>query len=41
MEYTSYDLILSTLHHEEPDRIPLDLGAIAVTSVNINALRNL
>ena len=41
MEYTSYERLLATLQHKEPDRIPFDLGATAVTAINVNALRNL
>jgi uroporphyrinogen decarboxylase len=41
MEYTSYERVLSALQHKEPDRIPFDLGATAVTAINMNALRNL
>jgi uroporphyrinogen decarboxylase len=41
MEYTSYERVLSALQHKEPDRVPFDLGATAVTAININALRNL
>ncbi|MFA5816255.1 MAG: hypothetical protein WC865_11595, partial [Bacteroidales bacterium] len=38
---TSYQRIIDTLEHREPDRIPFDLGAAAVTGINIRALRNL
>ena len=41
MEYTSFERVLSALQHKEPDRVPFDLGATAVTAININALRNL
>lgn len=32
---------MDALEHHEPDRIPFDLGAAAVTGINIRALRNL
>ncbi|TSA33567.1 MAG: hypothetical protein D4R64_13960 [Porphyromonadaceae bacterium] len=38
---TSYQRIIDTLEHREPDRVPFDLGAAAVTGINIRALRNL
>ena len=38
---TSYQRIIDALEHREPDRIPFDLGAAAVTGINIKALRNL
>lgn len=41
MEYTSYERVLAALQHREPDRVPFDLGATAVTAINIHALRNL
>jgi uroporphyrinogen decarboxylase len=41
MEYTSYQRVIDALEHREPDRIPFDLGAAAVTGINIRALRNL
>jgi len=41
VEYTSFERVLSALQHKEPDRVPFDLGATAVTAININALRNL
>lgn len=41
MPYTSYQRVLTALEHKEPDRVPFDLGATAVTAININALRNL
>jgi uroporphyrinogen decarboxylase len=41
MEYTSFERVLSALQHKEPDQVPFDLGATAVTAININALRNL
>lgn len=41
MEQTGYQRLLDALEHREPDRIPFDLGAAAVTGINIQALRNL
>jgi uroporphyrinogen decarboxylase len=41
MDYTSYERVLAALQHKEPDRIPFDMGATAVTAINVNALRNL
>jgi uroporphyrinogen decarboxylase len=41
MEYTSYQRVLTSLEHKEPDRVPFDMGSTAVTGININALRNL
>jgi uroporphyrinogen decarboxylase len=41
MVYTSYERVKTALEHHEPDRIPFDLGAAAVTGININALREL
>lgn len=41
MEPTSYRRVMDALEHREPDRIPFDLGAAAVTGINIRALRNL
>ena len=38
---TSYERVKAALEHREPDRIPFDLGAAAVTSININSLRTL
>lgn len=40
-EVTSYQRIIDALEHRESDRIPFDLGAAAVTGINIRALRNL
>jgi uroporphyrinogen decarboxylase len=39
VEYTSHERVKAALEHREPDRIPFDLGAAAVTGININALR--
>ena len=41
MKNTSYQRVIDALEHREPDRIPFDLGAAAVTGINIRALRNL
>ncbi len=38
---TSYQRVIDALEHREPDQIPFDLGAAAVTGINIRALRNL
>jgi uroporphyrinogen decarboxylase len=38
---SSYERLKAALEHREPDRIPFDLGAAAVTSININSLRAL
>ena len=41
MDHTSYQRVIDALDHKEPDRIPFDLGAAAVTGINVKALRNL
>ncbi len=41
MVYSSLERVKTALEHREPDRIPFDLGAAAVTGININALRAL
>lgn len=41
MNSTGYQRVIDALEHREPDRIPFDLGASAVTGINIRALRNL
>jgi uroporphyrinogen decarboxylase len=41
MAYTSFQRVLTTLEHKEPDRVPIDLGGTAVTGINIHALRRL
>ncbi len=41
MESSSYQRVIDALEHREPDHIPFDLGASAVTGINIRALRNL
>jgi uroporphyrinogen decarboxylase len=33
--------VLAALNHEEPDRVPVDLGGSLATSINIGAYRNL
>ena len=41
MKNSSYQRVMDALEHREPDCIPFDLGAAAVTGINIKALRNL
>ena len=41
MEYKSFDRVKTALEHQEPDRVPLDIGGTMVTGININALRKL
>lgn len=41
MTCTSLHRVKTALAHQEPDRIPFDLGGTMVTGININALRNL
>jgi uroporphyrinogen decarboxylase len=41
MSYTSYERVSLALNHQEPDRVPLDLGGTMVSGINVNALRNL
>ncbi len=41
MEYSSFERVKTALRHQEPDRVPFDIGGAAVTGININALRNL
>lgn len=38
---TSYERIRTALHHQEPDRIPFDIGATAVTGINIHLYKKL
>jgi len=38
---TSYQRVQAALRHQEPDRIPFDLGGSMVTGINVNALRDL
>jgi len=33
--------LLTTLHHQEPDRVPFDLGSTQVTGIHVVAYRNL
>ncbi|HAZ04372.1 MAG TPA: hypothetical protein DD458_01550 [Prolixibacteraceae bacterium] len=40
-EYTSYERVKAALEHKEADHVPFDLGAAAVTGINVNALREL
>ncbi len=41
MNYSSYERVSLALDHQEPDRVPLDLGGTLVSGINVNALRNL
>jgi uroporphyrinogen decarboxylase len=38
---TSYERVVTSLRHREPDRVPFDLGGSMVTGININALNRL
>lgn len=38
---TSYERVKTSLNHQEPDKIPFDLGGTMVSGININALRDL
>ena len=38
MEMTSKQRVIKALNHEEPDRIPLDLGGSAVTGMNVSTV---
>ena len=38
---TSYERVMTALRHQEPDRVPFDLGGSMVTGININALNRL
>jgi len=38
---TSRERVQKTLNHQEPDRVPLDLGSTEVTSININTYQAL
>lgn len=40
-EISSFERVMLTLQHQEPDRIPFDLGGTMVTGINVNALRRL
>ena len=35
---TSRERVLATLHHKEPDRIPIDFGSTAVTGVHVSCV---
>jgi uroporphyrinogen decarboxylase len=37
----SRERLLTTLNHQEPDRIPFDLGSVQVTGIHVVAYRNL
>jgi uroporphyrinogen decarboxylase len=37
----SRERILATLRHQEPDRVPIDIGGTGVTGINLNAYANL
>ncbi|CAA7601393.1 Uroporphyrinogen decarboxylase [Acididesulfobacillus acetoxydans] len=41
MTLTSRERLILTLNHEEPDRVPLDLGATAQTGINASTLYQL
>lgn len=38
---TSRERVLKALNHQEPDRVPFDLGGTGMTSIHITAYRNL
>ena len=38
---THRERVLATLNHEEPDRLPMDLGASVVTSISLSAYKSL
>ena len=38
---TSRERVAATLRHQEPDRVPLDLGATAVTGMHVTAVAQL
>ena len=38
---TSYDRVLTALRHQEPDRVPFDLGACVLTGMNVHAYKAL
>lgn len=38
---TSYERVLRALRHQEPDRVPFDLGACVLTGMNVSAYRAL
>ena len=37
----SHERVLKSLNHEEPDRIPIDLGATIATGIHATAYRRL
>ncbi len=41
MTLTSHERVVLALNHQEPDRVPLDLGGTMVSGINVNAIRNL
>jgi hypothetical protein len=38
---TSKERVLASLHHREPDAVPVDFGSTAVTGIHVNALAGL
>ncbi len=38
---TNYERVVASLNHQEPDKIPLDIGGTMVSGININALKEL
>ena len=38
---TSRERIIETIHHRQPDRVPVDLGAIGQTGMNASTLYKL
>lgn len=38
---TSRERLIKSLNHEQPDKVPLDLGSTAITGINANALAKL
>ena len=38
---TSYERVLTALRHQEPDRVPFDLGACVLTGMNVHAYKAL
>jgi uroporphyrinogen decarboxylase len=41
MQYTSFERVKAALEHQEPDRVPLDIGGTMVTGVNVKAMQKL
>ena len=39
--FTSRQRVIKALNHQEPDRVPLDLGASAVTGMHVSAVYRL